>query len=193
MSFNTYDYFCNIDLWLSLCFPLQETSPVMPLLCPQLNRLIVLRPNRTSAYCRLPRSDNPIFAYALRFLLWAWQLDSACNTVRYFTMSNLTLPHYRRTLRTTHFYALLSLDPYIRSFVRRSRHSYHMHFIDPRPIGYTIHLWTAFVPLARITVSLSRLHRAFDKANFSTLPIGVSGEAFRGVTPSFHFSDYQFS
>ncbi len=131
--------------------------------------------------------------YALRFLLWAWQLDSACNTVRYFTMSNLTLPHCRRTLRTTHFYALLSLDPYIRRLVRRYRHSHHIHFIDPRPIGYTIHLWTAFVPLARITVSLSRLHRAFDKIGFPKMPIGVSGEAFRGVTPSFHLSDYQFS
>ncbi len=144
-------------------------------------------------YCRLPRSDNPIFAYALRFLLWAWQLDSACNTVRYFTMSNLTLPHCRRTLRTTHFYALLSLDPYIRRLVRRYRHSYHIHFIDPRPIGYTVHLWTAFVLLPQITVSLSRLHRAFDKIGFPKMPIGVSGEAFRGVTPSFHLSDYQFS
>ena len=160
-------------------------------------------PTIKTAYCsssaphkRIVGCHVPIIlslTYALRFLLWAWQLDSACNTVRYFTMSILTLPHYRRTLRTTHFYALLSLDPYIRSFVRRSRHSYHMHFIDPRPIGYTVHLWTAFVLFTQITVSLSRLHRAFDKADFSTLPIGVSGEAFQGVTLSFHFSDYQFS
>ena len=192
MNFNTYDYFCNIDLWLFLHFPLQKISTVMPLLCSRLNWLIILRPNHVTAYRKLPRSDNPIFAYVLRFLLWAWQLDSACNTVRYFTMSNLTLPHCRRTLRTTHFYALLSIDPYIRSFVRRSRHSHHIHFIDPRPIGYTIHLWTAFVLLSQITVSLSRLHRAFDKIGFPIMPIGVSGEAFRGVTPSFHFSDYQF-
>jgi len=61
MNFDTYDYFCNTDLWLSLRFPLQETSTVVTLLCPQLNWLIVLRPNRISAYCRLPRSDNPIF------------------------------------------------------------------------------------------------------------------------------------
>ena len=70
------------------------------------------------------------------------------------------------------------IDPYISSFAKRFRHSHHMHFIDPRPIGYTVHLWTAFVLLSQFTVSLSRLHRAFDKVNFSTLPIGVSGEAF---------------
>ena len=32
------------------------------------------------------------------------------------------------------------IDPYIRSFAKRFRHSHHMHFIDPRPIGYTVHL-----------------------------------------------------
>ena len=84
------------------------------------------------------------------------------------------------------------IDPYIHRLVRRFRHSHHMHFIDPQPIGYTVHLWTAFVLLSQVTVSLSRLHRAFDKIGFSIMPIGVLGEAFRGVTPSFHFSDYQF-
>ena len=86
--------FCNIDLWLFLRFPLQKTSTVMPLLCPQSKRLIIiLRLYRNNAYCRLPRSDNPIFTYALRCLLWAWQLDSAYNTVRYFILTNFTLPH----------------------------------------------------------------------------------------------------
>lgn len=33
-------------------------------------------------------------------------------------------------------------------------------------LRYTIHLWTAFVPLSRITVSLSRLHRAFEIFGF---------------------------
>ena len=192
MNFNTYDYFCNTDLWLSLRFPLQKTSTVVPLLCPRLNRLIVLRPNRISAYRRLPRSDNPIFTYALRCLLWAWQLGNACNIARYFITPNLTLPHCRRTVAVRTFLCNGSIDPYIHSFVRRFRHSHHMHFVDPRPIGYAIHLWTAFVLLSQITVSLSRLHRAFDKANFSALPIGVSGEAFQGVTLSFHFLDYQF-
>ena len=193
MNFDTYDYFCNTDLWLSLRFPLQKISTVMPLLCPQSDWLIVLHPNRISAYCRLPRSDNPIFAYALRRLLWAWQLGDAFNITRYFITRNFTLPHRHRTVAVHTFLCVGSIDPYIRRFVRRSRHSRRMHFIAPRPMGYTVHLWTAFVPLTRITVSLSRLHRAFDKANFSTLPIGVSGEAFQGVTLSFHFSDYQFS
>lgn len=96
MNFNTYDYFCNIDSWLFLRFPLQKTSTVMPLLCPRLNWLIVLRPNRISAYHRLPRSDNPIFTYALRCLLWAWQLGSARDTARYFITQIFTLPHCHR-------------------------------------------------------------------------------------------------
>ena len=146
-----------------------------------------------TAYCRLPRSDNPIFAYALRCLLWAWQLGSARDTARYFICTNFTLPYCRCAVTACTFLCNRNIDPYIRSFARRFRHSHHMHFIDPRPIGYTVHLWTAFVLLSQITVSLSRLHRAFNKVDFSTLPIGVSGKAFRGVTPSFHFLDYQFS
>ena len=84
-------------MWLFLRFPLQKTSTVMPLLCPQSKRLITLRPYRNIVtYCRLPRSDNPIFAYALRCLLWAWQLGSARDTARYFIQTNFTLPHCRR-------------------------------------------------------------------------------------------------
>ena len=37
------------------------------------------------------------------------------------------------------------LDPYLRKFVRPSGHSNHRYFIDPRHVGDTIHLWTAFV------------------------------------------------
>ena len=146
-----------------------------------------------TTYCRLPRSDNLIFAYALRRLLWAWQLGSACNTAGHFIHLTFTLPHCHHMKTVCTFLCSRNIDPYIRSFVGRSRHSRHIHFIDPRPIGYTVHLWTAFVPLARITVSLSRLHRASDHSNFSKSPVGVSGGAFQGVTLSFHSSDYQFS
>ena len=94
MSFNTYDYFCNTDLWLSLRFPLQKTSAVVPLLYPQLNWLIILRPNRKIiTNCRLPRSNNPICTYVLRRLLWAWQLGNAYNIAGYFILKNFTLPH----------------------------------------------------------------------------------------------------
>jgi len=48
-----------------------------------------------NVYRRLLRSDNPICTYTLRCLLWAWQLDSACNTVRYFVKESSTLPHCR--------------------------------------------------------------------------------------------------
>ena len=39
------------------------------------------------------------------------------------------------------------IDPYIRGFVRYYYHSNHRYFIDLRPVGDTIHLWTAFVML----------------------------------------------
>jgi len=57
MNFYTYNYFCNIDLWLSLRFPLQKTSSVMPLLCPQLKQLIILRLYRNLRIvgCHVPK------------------------------------------------------------------------------------------------------------------------------------------
>ena len=60
------------------------------------------------------------------------------------------------------FLYLKSIDPYFRKFVRYFYHSHHICFIDPRPMGYTIRLRTAFVLFAQITVSLSRLYRAFN-------------------------------
>ena len=44
-----------------------------------------------------------------------------------------------------HFCMLHDIDPYIRKFVSPVGHSHHGYFIDPRHIGDTIHLWTAFV------------------------------------------------
>ena len=48
MKFYTYNCFCNIDLRLSLRFPLRKTSSVVPLLCPQSKQLIILRLYRIS-------------------------------------------------------------------------------------------------------------------------------------------------
>ncbi|HEZ7987437.1 MAG TPA: hypothetical protein RWO09_10990 [Ruminococcus sp.] len=69
-------------------------------------------------------------------------------------------------------------------------------YISYRPPTYGIHhspLNSFRIRFRRFTVSLSRLHRASDKISFPIMPVGVSGEAFQGVTPSFHLSDYQFS
>ena len=78
-------------------------------------------------------------------LLWSWQLGSACNTARYFISENFTLPHCRCSLTACTFLCSRIIDPYIRRFVRCFHHSHHIYFIDPRHIGSTIHLWTAFV------------------------------------------------
>ena len=165
----------------------------MPRLSPQSKQLIILRLYRIMRIvgCHVPIILS-VHIY-LGALLWSWQLDNACNIVRYFISENLTLPHCHCSKAVCTFLCSRVLDPYIRRFVRYFNHSHHIYFIDPRPMGYTIHLWTAFVLLTQITVSLSRLHRASDKISFLIMPVGVSGEAFRGVTPSFHLSDYQFS
>ena len=83
--------------------------------------------------------------------------------------------------RNIAFLQFKSLDPYIRKFVRCFHHSHHMHFIDSRPIGYTAHLWAAFVLTSQIMVSFSRLHRASDIISFPILPVGVSEKAFKAL------------
>lgn len=77
--------------------------------------------------------------------------------------------------RVCAFLHISGLDPYIRRFVSASAHSNHRYFIDPRPIGNTIHLWTAFVLIAQLTVTLSRLYRASDIAACRSIRVGVSG------------------
>ena len=76
-----------------------------------------------------------------------------------------------------HFCMLLDIDPYIRKFVSPVGHSHHGYFIDPRPIGYTAHLWATFLSTAlchdafqhlrfSVRAALSRLHRASDIYSF---------------------------
>ena len=75
-----------------------------------------------------------------------------------------------------------------------SDHSRLGYFIDPRHIGSTVHLWTAFVADSSAVRLLS--------ADFTELPtiyvsVCIAGRsiraAFQGVTPSFHLSDNQFA
>ena len=71
------------------------------------------------------------------------------------------------------------IDPYIRRFVRSFGHSDHRYFIDPRHIGDTIHLWTAFVVLGHgrfLPTSASSLKHQVSFAYPSrSLREGVSG------------------
>lgn len=78
------------------------------------------------------------------------------------------------------------IDPYIREFVSPLiGHSHHRHFVDPRRVICTYHLWDAFVSRFRAaTADFRRLHRASDglrfricrqseyqRARFRTLPL----------------------
>ena len=47
--------------------------------------------------------------------------------------------------RRMHFYMFDLIDPYIRGFRQVVYHSDHRHFIDPRHVSDTAHLWAGFV------------------------------------------------
>jgi len=109
----------------------------------------------------------------------------------YFYSTTLAAISHMRT-----FLCARHLDPYIRRFVSSLGHSDHRHFIDPRPVGDTIHLWTAFVvlfcqPHYGRSQPTSPSSRPLEFPHIE--PVGVSEQAFLGVTPSFHLSGYQFS
>ena len=101
---------------------------------------------------------------------------------------------YSTTLISDERYQHISIDPYIRGF-RQSyfKHSDLGYFVDLRPIGSTVHLWTAFVGLVIIQQSIRLLSADFTElltGQFSLTPASRSIKgAFQGVTPSFHLSD----
>ena len=86
------------------------------------------------------------------------------------------------------------LDPYIRGFRQLScKHSNLGYFVDLRPMGSTVHLWTAFVGLVTFQHFLRLLSAAFTELLTPDVSIfGASRSikgAFQGVTPSFHRLD----
>lgn len=95
---------------------------------------------------------------------------------------------------TSTFLCRHGIDPYIRGF-RQSyfKHSDLGYFVDLRPIGSTVHLWTAFVGLVIIQQSIRLLSADFTElltGQFSLTPVSRSIKgAFQGVTPSFHLLD----
>ena len=99
---------------------------------------------------------------------------------------------------TSTFLCRHGIDPYIRGF-RQSyfKHSDLGYFVDLRPIGSTVHLWTAFVGLVIIQQSRRLLSADFTElltSQFSLTPASRSIKgAFQGVTPSFHSSEYQLA
>lgn len=120
-------------------------------------------------------------------------LDSTCNAIGNFIATALLYPTYTIFMATA-FLPFFLLDPYIRTFVSGCQpHSCHRHFIDPRPIDRTIHLWTAF------HICLTALFGRFS-ADFNVLcqrrilhsfaSNVVSGERFRAypIIPLFRIS-----
>lgn len=90
------------------------------------------------------RSDIPICTWCPKTILLASMLDSTCNAIGNFIATALLYPTYTIFMATA-FLPFFLLDPCIRTFVSGCQpHSCHRHFIDPRPIDRTIHLWTAF-------------------------------------------------
>ena len=99
---------------------------------------------------------------------------------------------------TSTFLCRHGIDPYIRGF-RQSyfKHSDLGYFVDLRPIGSSVHLWTAFVGLVTFQHFLRLLSAAFTELLTPDVSIfGASRSikgAFQGVTPSFRLSDNQFA
>ena len=141
-----------------------------------------------------PRSNNPISPYTFRFPLWSCQLEQACNLLWCFITFIFTPPHWLAINATSTFLCRHGIDPYIRGF-RQSyfKHSDLGYFVDLRPIGSTVHLWTAFVGLVIIQQSIRLLSADFTElltGQFSLTPASRSIKgAFQGVTPSFHLLD----
>ena len=124
-------------------------------------------------------------------------LESACNRLRSFIIYVLLILTYS-AVRRQRLLAVQSSRP-VHSDIRQCipAHSHHRYFVDPRPITRD-HLWFAFAismgckscrysecvqPTSACCVSLRVLPTVSSNA--------VSGGAFRGVTPSFHSSEYQ--
>ena len=105
---------------------------------------------------------------------------------------------YSTTLISDERYRHISMPSWYRPYIRGFRQSYFKHsdlgyFVDLRPIGSTVHLWTAFVGLVIIQQSIRLLSADFTElltGQFSLTPASRSIKgAFQGVIPSFHLLD----
>lgn len=110
------------------------------------------------------------------------RLGGACNAAGSFILTTLTRPNAHRHRRQPHFCGSFVLTRTFRaSSVRSTAHPHHGYFIDPRPIGNTIHLWTAFVcasiPLRLLSADFTELLTVSVSAYTASrsLRAGVSG------------------
>ncbi len=80
----------------------------------------------------------------------------------------------------------------VRQSARQGEHSNHGRLIDPWPIGSTPHLWGAFAGIGCQYGCSRPLSRGFIQEPLQLMH-ARQGQAFQGVTPSFHLSNYQLS
>ena len=119
-------------------------------------------------------------------------LDGACNAIRCFLVTNRTLPHTHRYRGNNLFDCPTS----------RPVHSgFRQYFYILTICGYEPPAYHSRPPLARFCPTVLRRVRRVCSADFRVLcqsrrlrsasSNAVLGEAFQGVTPSFHLSEYQ--
>ena len=123
------------------------------------------------------------------------RLGGACNAAGSFILTTLTRPHAHRHRRQPHFCGSFVLTRTFRaSSVRSTAHPHHGHFIDPRRIICTPHRWGRFPRLDLLGQTSADFRALSDTVRLCacTMPGAVLGQAFQGVTPSFHLSEYQF-
>ena len=80
----------------------------------------------------------------------------------------------------------------VRQSARQSEHSNHGRLIDPWLIGSTPHLWGAFAGIGCRYGYSRPLSWGFIQKPLQLMH-AHRGQAFQGVTPSFHLSNYQLS
>ena len=80
----------------------------------------------------------------------------------------------------------------VRQSARQGEHSNHGRLVDPWPIGSTSHLWGAFAGIGCRFGCSRPLSRGFIQEPLQLMH-ARRGQAFQGVTPSFHLSNYQLS
>ena len=137
----------------------------------------------------LPCSDNLIFTYTFRCLLWACVLDDACNIIGNFINASFTLPHTRRIIATTAFLLHSWFRPVhseIRQWIRFSTYSPWAFY---RPPAYRQHhpldSFSRLSPLELRSAGFTELLTV----NVSIYTASRSlGKMLRDVTPSFHLS-----
>ena len=123
-------------------------------------------------------------------------LSDTCNIAGSFILTTFTHPHTHRHRRQPRFHGSFVLTrTFSVSSVRFSAHSRHRHFLDPRRIICTQHLCRAFVN--HVSTLLRQTSADFRELSdilriVPLMPVAVLGQAFPGVTPSFHLLEYPF-